>query len=139
MYRGAFDDFLRLRAEQQKLRERLQKRTEMRRKHLQSYVDRFRYKAERRVRHNRDRKCWSDCQSVQSRRKRRYIQFAHAPMLTSADDHVDNVKAGYGDRRFLPVSDYALIQMIALLCSVVMVMASRHWPKLLKDPEPIRR
>lgn len=102
MYRGAFDDFLRLRAEHQKQQERLQKRTEMRRKHLQSYVDRFRYKADK-ARQAQSRLKMLERLPVSSIETETAVQFqfAHAPMPPPPMITLDNVKAGYGDRTVL--------------------------------------
>ncbi len=45
LYRGGYDTFEETRREQQLQQERLRKRQEAQRKHMQSYVDRFRYQA----------------------------------------------------------------------------------------------
>jgi ATP-binding cassette subfamily F protein 3 len=45
LYRGGYDDFEALRRERQAQQEKLRDRQEAQRKHMQAYVDRFRYKA----------------------------------------------------------------------------------------------
>lgn len=49
LYRGGYDQFRRQRAERARLMEKEQAKTEARRKHLQSFVDRFRAKASKAV------------------------------------------------------------------------------------------
>jgi ATP-binding cassette subfamily F protein 3 len=99
-YAGGYDDFERTRAERLTLQAKERTRIEARRKHMQAFVDRFRYKA-------------SKARQAQSRLKA-IEKLAILPGLTEAPDVVlrfpatkipapplitlDRVRAGYGDR-----------------------------------------
>jgi ATP-binding cassette subfamily F protein 3 len=98
-YAGGYDDFERARAERLTLQAKERERTDARRRHMQAFVDRFRYKA-------------SKARQAQSRLKA-IEKLAMLPAMTQAPDVVlrfpatkipapplitlDRVKAGYGD------------------------------------------
>ncbi len=98
-YAGGYDDFERTRAERLTLQAKERARIEARRKHMQAFVDRFRYKA-------------SKARQAQSRLKA-IEKLATLPAVTEAPDVVlrfpatkipapplitlDRVRAGYGD------------------------------------------
>ena len=99
LYRGNYDNFERTRAEQLALEEAQRKRVEAERKHMQAFVDRFRYKA-------------SKARQAQSRIKRLEKLPPSAPInsertwrlsLPSADDlrsplvRMRDLAVGYGD------------------------------------------
>jgi ATP-binding cassette subfamily F protein 3 len=99
-YAGGYDDFERARAERLTLQAKERERIDVRRRHMQAFVDRFRYKA-------------SKARQAQSRLKA-IEKLATLPAVTQAPDVVlhfpvtkvpapplitlDRVKAGYGDR-----------------------------------------
>jgi ATP-binding cassette subfamily F protein 3 len=99
-YAGGYDDFERARAERLTLQAKERSRIEAKRKHMQAFVDRFRYKA-------------SKARQAQSRLKA-IERLATVPAVTEAPDVVlrfpatkipapplitlDRVRAGYGDR-----------------------------------------
>jgi len=98
-YAGGYDDFERARAERLTLQAKERERTDARRRHMQAFVDRFRYKA-------------SKARQAQSRLKA-IEKLATLPAMIQAPDVVlrfpatkipapplitlDRVKAGYGD------------------------------------------
>ena len=98
-YAGGYDDFERARAERLTLQAKERERTDARRRHMQAFVDRFRYKA-------------SKARQAQSRLKA-IEKLATLPAMTQAPDVVlrfpatkipapplitlDRVSAGYGD------------------------------------------
>jgi ATP-binding cassette subfamily F protein 3 len=103
-YAGGYDDFERSRAEKQALSQKLRKKQDEQRRHMQAFIDRFRYKASKARQAQSRLKALSKLQPIAAIVEDRVAPFVFpnpkkpmAPPLM----RLERVSAGYGDRMVL--------------------------------------
>ena len=98
-YQGPYDQFARQRAEKIALAEAMSKKQEARRAHLQSYVDRFRYKADKAKQAQSRLKALARMQPITTPQEASLRRFAFpAPEeLSPPIINMEGVSTGYGD------------------------------------------
>ncbi|TNF64236.1 MAG: ABC transporter ATP-binding protein [Rhodobacteraceae bacterium] len=103
LYQGNYDSFARARAEKLALAEAEAKKQEARRAHLQSYVDRFRYKADKARQAQSRIKALAKMQPITSPQEAalRAFTFPEPDELSPPILSLEGVSVGYGDRRVL--------------------------------------
>ena len=103
LYQGGYDTFARARAEKLALAEAESKKQEARRAHLQSYVDRFRYKADKARQAQSRIKALARMQPITSPQEAalRAFTFPEPEQLSPPIVALDGAAVGYGDRTVL--------------------------------------
>ena len=103
LYQGGYDTFARARAEKLALAEAEAKKQEARRAHLQSYVDRFRYKADKARQAQSRIKALARMQPITSPQEAalRAFTFPEPEQLSPPIVALDGAAVGYGDRTVL--------------------------------------
>ncbi len=103
LYQGGYDTFARARAEKLALAESEAKKQEARRAHLQSYVDRFRYKADKARQAQSRIKALARMQPITSPQEAalRAFTFPEPEQLSPPIVALDGAAVGYGDRTVL--------------------------------------
>lgn len=98
-YQGPYDQFARQRAEKLALAAAMAKKQEARRAHLQSYVDRFRYKADKARQAQSRLKALSRMQPISTPQEAglRRFDFPNPEDLSPPIVHLDGASTGYGD------------------------------------------
>jgi len=98
-YQGPYDQFARQRAEKLALAAAMAKKQEARRAHLQSYVDRFRYKADKARQAQSRLKALSRMQPISTPQEAglRRFDFPNPEDLSPPIVHLDSASTGYGD------------------------------------------
>lgn len=98
-YQGPYDQFARQRAEKLALAAAMAKKQEARRAHLQSYVDRFRYKADKARQAQSRLKALSKMQPISTPQEAglRRFDFPNPEELSPPIVHLDGASTGYGD------------------------------------------
>jgi len=98
-YQGPYDQFARQRAEKLALAAAMAKKQEARRAHLQSYVDRFRYKADKARQAKSRLKALSRMQPISTPQEAglRRFDFPNPEDLSPPIVHLDGASTGYGD------------------------------------------
>ena len=102
-YSGPYDQFARQRAERLALAAAMAKKQEARRAHLQSYVDRFRYKADKAKQAQSRLKALSRMQPITSPQEAglKRFDFPNPEELSPPIVHLDGASTGYGDTTVL--------------------------------------
>ncbi|WP_299692646.1 ABC-F family ATP-binding cassette domain-containing protein [uncultured Tateyamaria sp.] len=102
-YSGPYDQFARQRAEKLALAASMAKKQEARRAHLQSYVDRFRYKADKAKQAQSRLKALSKMQPITSPQEAglKRFDFPNPEELSPPIVHLDGASTGYGDTTVL--------------------------------------
>ena len=102
-YQGPYDQFARQRAERLALAAAQAKKQEARRAHLQSYVDRFRYKADKAKQAQSRLKALSRMQPITSPQEAglKRFDFPNPEELSPPIVHLDGASTGYGDTTVL--------------------------------------
>jgi ATP-binding cassette subfamily F protein 3 len=102
-YQGPYDQFARQRAEKLALAAAMAKKQEHRRAHLQSYVDRFRYKADKARQAQSRLKALSKMQPISTPQEAglRRFDFPNPEELSPPIVHLDGASTGYGDTAVL--------------------------------------
>jgi len=97
-YQGSYDQFAKQRAEKLALAAAMSKKQEARRAHLQSYVDRFRYKADKARQAQSRLKALSKMQPISSPQEAglRRFDFPNPEELSPPIVHLDGTSTGYG-------------------------------------------
>ena len=103
LYQGGYDTFARARAEKLALAEAESKKQEARRAHLQSYVDRFRYKADKARQAQSRIKALARMQPITSPQEAalRAFTFPEPEQLSPPIVALDGAAVGYGERTVL--------------------------------------
>ena len=103
LYQGGYDTFARARADKLALAEAETKKQEARRAHLQSYVDRFRYKADKARQAQSRIKALARMQPITSPQEAalRAFSFPEPEQLSPPIVALDGAAVGYGDRTVL--------------------------------------
>ncbi|MDA0962046.1 MAG: ABC-F family ATP-binding cassette domain-containing protein [Proteobacteria bacterium] len=103
LYQGGYDTFARVRADKLALAEAETKKQEARRAHLQSYVDRFRYKADKARQAQSRIKALARMQPITSPQEAalRAFSFPEPEQLSPPIVALDGAAVGYGDRTVL--------------------------------------
>ncbi|MEO0939791.1 MAG: ABC-F family ATP-binding cassette domain-containing protein [Pseudomonadota bacterium] len=103
LYQGPYDQFARQRAERLAQAEAMAKKQEARRAHLQSYVDRFRYKADKARQAQSRLKALARMQPITSPEESglRSFAFPEPEELSPPIIHLDGAATGYGDTTVL--------------------------------------
>ena len=118
-YQGPYDQFARQRAEKLALASAMAKKQEARRAHLQSYVDRFRYKADKAKQAQSRLKALAKMQSITTPQEAalRQLTFPTPEELSPPILNLEGVSTGYGDQVILNRLDLRIDQddRIALL------------------------
>ena len=118
-YQGPYDQFARRRAEKLALAASMAKKQEARRAHLQSYVDRFRYKADKARQAQSRIKALSKMQPISNPQEAalRAFTFPEPEEMSPPIIHVEGGVTGYGDVEVLKRLDLRIDQddRIALL------------------------
>lgn len=98
-YQGPYDQFARQRAEKLALAAAMAKKQEARRAHLQSYVDRFRYKADKARQAQSRLKALARMQPISTPQEAglRRFDFPNPEELSPPIVHLDGASTGYGD------------------------------------------
>ena len=98
-YQGPYDQFARQRAEKLALAAAMAKKQEARRAHLQSYVDRFRYKADKARQAQSRLKALSRMQPISTPQEAglRRFDFPNPEDLSPPIVYLDGASTGYGD------------------------------------------
>ncbi|MEX0338523.1 MAG: ABC-F family ATP-binding cassette domain-containing protein [Arenibacterium sp.] len=98
-YQGPYDQFARQRAEKLALAEAMAKKQEARRAHLQSYVDRFRYKADKARQAQSRLKALAKMQPISSPQEAalRSFSFPTPEEMSPPIIHVEGGQTGYGE------------------------------------------
>ncbi|MCB1362591.1 MAG: ABC-F family ATP-binding cassette domain-containing protein [Rhodobacteraceae bacterium] len=119
LYQGPYDQFARTRAEKLAQAEAMAKRQAARRAHLQSYVDRFRYKADKARQAQSRLKALARMQPISSPQEAalRAFTFPEPEEMSPPIVHIEGGVTGYGDRAVLKRLDLRIDQddRIALL------------------------
>ncbi|WP_158968072.1 ABC-F family ATP-binding cassette domain-containing protein [Chachezhania sediminis] len=119
LYQGPYDQFARQRAENLAQAAAMAKKQEARRAHLQSYVDRFRYKADKARQAQSRLKALARMQPISSPQEAalRAFSFPEPEELSPPILRLDGAATGYGDRTVLKRLDLRIDQddRIALL------------------------
>ncbi|AVO39381.1 ABC-F family ATP-binding cassette domain-containing protein [Pukyongiella litopenaei] len=99
LYQGPYDQFARARAEKLALAEAMAKKQEARRAHLQSYVDRFRYKADKAKQAQSRIKALARMQPITTPQEAalRAFSFPEPEELSPPIIHMEGGVTGYGD------------------------------------------
>ncbi|WP_299374658.1 ABC-F family ATP-binding cassette domain-containing protein [uncultured Tateyamaria sp.] len=102
-YQGPYDQFARQRAEKLAVAAAQAKKQDARRAHLQSYVDRFRYKADKARQAQSRLKALSKMQPITTPQEAglKRIDFPTPEELSPPIVHLDGASTGYGDRAVL--------------------------------------
>ncbi|MEO0668192.1 MAG: ABC-F family ATP-binding cassette domain-containing protein [Pseudomonadota bacterium] len=102
-YSGPYDQFARQRAERLALAAAMAKKQEARRAHLQSYVDRFRYKADKAKQAQSRLKALSRMTPITSPQEAglKRFDFPNPEELSPPIVHLDGASTGYGDTTVL--------------------------------------
>ncbi|WP_299296895.1 ABC-F family ATP-binding cassette domain-containing protein [uncultured Tateyamaria sp.] len=102
-YQGPYDQFARQRAEKLAVAAAQSKKQEARRAHLQSYVDRFRYKADKARQAQSRLKALSKMQPITTPQEAglKRIDFPNPEELSPPIVHLDGASTGYGDTTVL--------------------------------------
>ena len=102
-YQGPYDQFARQRAEKLALATAMAKKQEARRAHLQSYVDRFRYKADKARQAQSRIKALSRMQPISTPQEAglRRFDFPNPEDLSPPIVHLDGASTGYGNTTVL--------------------------------------
>ncbi len=97
-YQGSYDQFAKQKAEKLALAAAMSKKQEARRAHLQSYVDRFRYKADKARQAQSRLKALSKMQPISSPQEAglRRFDFPNPEELSPPIVHLDGTSTGYG-------------------------------------------
>ncbi len=103
LYQGPYDQFARQRAERLALAEAMAKKQETRRAHLQSYVDRFRYKADKARQAQSRLKALARMQPISTPQEAglRRFDFPKPEELSPPIVNLEDVAVGYGERTVL--------------------------------------
>ena len=103
LYQGPYDQFARQRAERLALAEAMAKKQETRRAHLQSYVDRFRYKADKARQAQSRLKALARMQPISTPQEAglRRFEFPKPEELSPPIVNLEDVAVGYGERTVL--------------------------------------
>jgi ATP-binding cassette subfamily F protein 3 len=119
LYQGPYDQFARQRAEKLALADAMSKKQEARRAHLQSYVDRFRYKADKARQAQSRLKALARMQPISSPQEAalRAFTFPTPEEMSPPIIHLEGGVTGYGDTPVLSRLDLRIDQddRIALL------------------------
>lgn len=109
-YTGNYDAYLKLRAEEEEILENKAKNIERERKHLQSFVDRFRAQANKAAAAQSRVKKLEKLEDVELYQKRRVMRFSFPPTLRVAGDVVrlSKVRKAYGTHIVFPGIDLAV-------------------------------
>ena len=102
-YQGPYDQFARQRAEKLAVAAAMAKKQEARRAHLQSYVDRFRYKADKARQAQSRLKALSKMQPITTPQEAglKRFDFPNPEELSPPIIHLDGTSTGYGDTTVL--------------------------------------
>ncbi|WP_299281968.1 ABC-F family ATP-binding cassette domain-containing protein [uncultured Tateyamaria sp.] len=102
-YQGPYDQFARQRAEKLANAAAMAKKQDARRAHLQSYVDRFRYKADKARQAQSRLKALSKMQPITTPQEAglKRIDFPNPEELSPPIIHIDGASTGYGDTTVL--------------------------------------
>ncbi|MEX0364839.1 MAG: ABC-F family ATP-binding cassette domain-containing protein [Ruegeria sp.] len=103
LYQGPYDQFARQRAEKLALAEAMAKKQEARRAHLQSYVDRFRYKADKAKQAQSRLKALARMQPITSPQEAalRAFSFPEPEEMSPPIIHLEGGITGYGETQVL--------------------------------------
>ncbi len=103
LYQGPYDQFARQRAEKLALAEAMAKKQEARRAHLQSYVDRFRYKADKAKQAQSRLKALARMQPISSPQEAalRAFSFPEPEEMSPPIIHLEGGVTGYGETEVL--------------------------------------
>ncbi|MFV0515609.1 MAG: ABC-F family ATP-binding cassette domain-containing protein [Jhaorihella sp.] len=103
LYQGPYDRFARTRAEKLAQAEAMAKRQAARRAHLQSYVDRFRYKADKAKQAQSRLKALAKMQPIATPQEAalRAFTFPEPEAMSPPIIHIEGGATGYGDRAVL--------------------------------------
>ncbi|WP_415403061.1 ABC-F family ATP-binding cassette domain-containing protein [Tateyamaria sp. SN3-11] len=102
-YQGPYDQFARQRAEKLAVAAAMAKKQDARRAHLQSYVDRFRYKADKARQAQSRLKALAKMQPITTPQEAglKRIDFPNPEELSPPIIHLDGASTGYGDTTVL--------------------------------------
>lgn len=138
LYSGNYDDYARLYAQKQELASKLKQKQDEQKAHLQSYVDRFRYKASKARQAQSRLKMLEKFVQIEEveREKDSHFAFPEIKPLPSPLITVENAMTGYGDKPVLKKLNFCVNQddRIALLGkngngkSTLVKMLSDHLP-----------
>ncbi len=100
LYTGGYDDFEATRRERQRLDQKMMKKQDDQRKHMQAYIDRFRYKASKARQAQSRIKALEKMEPIAEHVAERVAPFqfpSPARLLANPMIRFDEAKAGYGD------------------------------------------